>query len=60
MANTPHISLRVPPDKLDTWREHCDDVGLDVSFQIRRLMDAWCMARDLEVEARELAEMKIS
>lgn len=58
MANTPHISVRVAPDRLDRWRTHCEEVDLDVSHQIRRLMDAWCTARELEREARELAEMK--
>lgn len=56
MANTPHISVRVPPEKLETWRAHCDEVGLDVSGQIRRLMDAWCMAREFEREVESLTK----
>lgn len=60
MANTPQMSLRVPPDQLDKWRQNCQEAGVDVSFQIRRLMDAWCYARSLEKEARELLEMEPS
>lgn len=58
MANTPHMSLRVAVDQLDRWKSHCADEGVDVSHQIRRLMDAWCYSRDLEREAREILEMK--
>lgn len=58
MANTPHISVRVPPEKLEVWKNRCDSEGLDVSFQIRRLMDAWCLALELRQEAEELAKVE--
>jgi hypothetical protein len=58
MANTPHISVRVPPAQLEKWRENCDEANVDVSHQIRRLMDAWCYSRSLEKEARELLQME--
>ena len=41
MANTPHISIRVSPDRLAEWKWACEENGIDLSFQIRRLMDTW-------------------
>lgn len=41
MPATPHISLRVPSSKLESWREACSKNNTDISSQIRKLMDAW-------------------
>ena len=60
MANTPQITVRVPPEQLDKWKANCEETGVDVSWQIRRLMDAWCYSRSLEKEARELLQMEPS
>lgn len=60
MANTPHISVRVPPEILDDWKRNCEEEDVDVSRQIRRLMNAWCYSRSLEKEARELLQMETS
>lgn len=58
MANTPHISLRVPPEQLAEWKKNCEEADVDVSWQIRRMMNAWCYSRSLEKEAAELLQMQ--
>jgi hypothetical protein len=56
MARTPHISLRVPTDKLQEWRSACEKNGIDISSQIRKLMDAWVMVESMIEETDHEAE----
>ena len=56
---TPLFSLRVKPEVLDRWKAECDAQGVDVSHQIRLLMNTWCTAKSLEREARELLDAKV-
>lgn len=65
MGNTPHISLRVSPERLEEWRKICGEKDVSVSTQIRLLMDAWvrvekmkkqAAADDAEQQARLLGE----
>lgn len=50
MSSTPHISLRVPSDKLESWKKACNDNDTDVSSQIRKLMDAWVRIEEYKNE----------
>jgi hypothetical protein len=56
MASTPHISIRVPSSKLEEWRVACARNNIDVSSQIRKLMDAWVMVD--EVSSSEETQLK--
>lgn len=60
MSNTPHMSLRVKPEQLERWKEACRDNGIDLSFQIRRLMDAWAKVEAAKKEAafEDLAQQR--
>jgi len=51
--------MRVKPEQLEMWREFCDAQNIDISSQMRLLMNAWCRAKTLEREARELMAMRI-
>lgn len=51
---TPHISLRVPSDQLATWRAECVANDVDVSSQIRVLMDAWVKTMTMKREYEEI------
>lgn len=51
---TPHISVRVPSEQLDQWRSECAAQDVDVSSQIRALMDVWVTAMKMKREYTEI------
>ena len=52
MAVTPHISLRVPSSKLESWRKACEKNNTDISSQIRKLMDAWVKVEQFDADSQ--------
>ena len=55
MTVTPIFSLRVPPEKLEQWREACERNEVTISNQVRILMDAWVRVENLK-EQKELED----
>jgi hypothetical protein len=59
VSSTPHMSIRVQPDQLASWRAACAKSGVDVSSKIRLLMDAW-VAFESQREELERSESEMA
>lgn len=56
---TPHISMRVDKDTLAVWKIHCDEQGIDISTQIRNLMNAWCRIQEHDRQQEDLETFEL-
>lgn len=61
MSATPHISIRVNPDQLAEWKNACSEEGVDLSFKVRWLMDAWVrVEKEKQRQEKEAYERQVS